>query len=226
MGLNLSRSMSDELRVEPSRTRPIRSSRFSELLLSHHEIYRVFRRLTGSSRVNREFIEKYVRPRCGETILDLGCGPGDVCELLPNVTYVGIDSSEPYINAARKRFGYRARFICGDVGCLELEELGRLDVAIGMGVIHHLNDESVITVLQKVRSFLCPGGRFVSYDPCFTSPQHLVARWIHSHDRGRFVRFDEEYEHLISRVFSSYKRHIRTDMCTVPATVIIFECAV
>jgi len=218
--------MSDERRTKPINLDQSRATSFRELVLKHQSIYRIFRKLTGSSRVNREFIQKYVRPQHGETILDLGCGPGDVCVLLPEVNYIGIDYSKSYIDAARKRFGDRARFICGDVSALESEQLGRIDAVIGMGVIHHLPDGGVISTLRKIRCLLSPGGRFVSYDPCFTNPQHPVARWIHRHDRGRFVRSDYEYERIVSEVFPSYKRHIRTDLCTVPATVIIFECVI
>jgi len=198
--------------------------KFTELVLANHSLYRAFRRLTGSDRVNREFVEQYVRPRNGETVLDLGCGPGDVFELMPEVRYIGIDFSRGYIAAAQKRFGGRATFLCGDVNDAMRERLGPVDIVIAMGVIHHLSDPEVIALLQKVHLLLRPGGRFVSYDPCFTNPQHPVARWIHRHDRGDFVRFDIEYERLISQSFRSYERPIRTDLCTVPATVIIFEC--
>jgi ubiquinone/menaquinone biosynthesis C-methylase UbiE len=78
---------------------------FTEFVLAHHRVYRAFRRLTGSDRVNREFVHNYVRPQSGETILDLGCGPGDVFELMPHVRYIGIDFSQGYVAAARKRFG-------------------------------------------------------------------------------------------------------------------------
>jgi 2-polyprenyl-3-methyl-5-hydroxy-6-metoxy-1,4-benzoquinol methylase len=198
--------------------------RFTEFVLANHSLYRTFRRLTGSDRVNREFVERYVRPQSGETILDLGCGPGDVCELMSAVKYIGVDFSEGYIAAARKRFGNRATFLCGDLNDVARERFGTLDTVIAMGVIHHLSDPEVIGVLQTVRTLLRPGGRFISYDPCFTEAQHPIARWIHRHDRGQFVRFDKQYEDLICQVFVSYKRHIRTDLCTVPATVVIFEC--
>jgi cyclopropane fatty-acyl-phospholipid synthase-like methyltransferase len=199
--------------------------RLSDFVLAHHGIYRTFRTLTGSARVNRAFVEQYVCPSEGDAVLDLGCGPGDVFELMPQVRYVGIDMSENYVAAARRKFGERARFLSGDLNSVEMLQLGPFDRVIAMGVMHHLSDDEVISMLSRVREFLKPDGRFISYDPGFTEPQHPVARWLHKHDRGRFVRFDRQYERLISKVFSSYHRHIRTDLCTVPATVIIFECS-
>jgi SAM-dependent methyltransferase len=195
-----------------------------EALLGRHSIYRGFRRLTGSDRVNRIFIEQYVRPRNGDAILDVGCGPADVLELIPQVRYTGIDASPNYIAAARRRFGEQAAFFCGDAASLSARGLDAFDAVICMGVMHHLSDAQVLEMLRCARDLLKAGGRFVSYDPCFTHPQHWFARWIHQRDRGEFVRFDRDYEKLIAQVFPSYRRDIRTDLCTVPATVVIFDC--
>src|SRR5580658_8806329 len=125
--------------------------RFSEFALAHHGIYRAFRRLTGSARVNREFVQSYVRPQSGDAILDLGCGPGDVFELMPQVRYVGIDMSENYVAAARRRFGSRAKFLSGDLNSVEPEQLGNFDRVIAMGVMHHLSDDEVLAMLRRIR---------------------------------------------------------------------------
>jgi cyclopropane fatty-acyl-phospholipid synthase-like methyltransferase len=195
-----------------------------ESILGRHHFYRAFRKLTGSDRVNREFVEKYIRPHEQDRILDIGCGPADVFAFMQQVRYTGIDASQNYIDFARNRFGSNGTFLCGDLKALETDWQTSFDAVISMGVIHHLNDEEVKQMLRKVPCLLKPQGRFLSYDPCFTERQHPVARWIHKHDRGRFVRFAEHYEKLLSSVFPSYRKHIRTDLCTVPATVIIFEC--
>ena len=195
-----------------------------EVLLGRQYVYRTFRKLTGSDRVNREFVEKYVRPRSGDLVLDLGCGPADVFAWMPQVKYIGVDASPDYIAAARRRYGENATLICGDVNDLARKHFAAFDAIVCLGVLHHLNDDEVLGLLRSARDLLKPSGRFVSYDPCFTEPQHRVARWIHRHDRGNFVRFDRQYEDLISRVFRTYRREVRTDLCTVPATVIVFDC--
>src|ERR1039457_2560842 len=111
-----------------------------------------------------------------------------------------------------------------DVSDLARKHFAAFDAIVCLGVLHHLNDDEVLGVLRSARNLLKPSGRFVSYDPCFIEPQHRVARWIHRHDRGNFVRFDRQYEDLIARVFRTYRREVRTDMCTVPATVVVFDC--
>jgi SAM-dependent methyltransferase len=197
----------------------------TEFLLGRNSIYRGFRRLTGSDRLNREFVDHYVRPREGDEVLDIGCGPADVVELMPKVRYTGIDPSSNYIASARSRFGDHAKFHCGDLSSLGNDKENTFDAVICMGVMHHLSDTEVSTMLTGVHHLLKPGGRFISYDPCFTEPQHPMARWIHKHDRGEFVRFDYHYERLVSGVFPAHRSHLRTDLCTVPSTVVIFDCS-
>jgi len=50
----------------------------------------------GHSRILH--VENYIRPRDGDRILDIGCGPGDILEFLPSVEYLGFDVNQriPY----------------------------------------------------------------------------------------------------------------------------------
>ncbi len=68
----------------------------------------------GHIAVIKEHIEKY------DTVLDAGCGPGRLLELLPQgyqrSGYVGVDLYEPFIKQARMDFHEdRHRFIVGDL---------------------------------------------------------------------------------------------------------------
>jgi len=53
----------------------------------------------------------------GDTVLDLACGDGGFAEfLLPRgLGYVGVDASEPMVEAARRRLGSRARAELADL---------------------------------------------------------------------------------------------------------------
>src|SRR4051812_38034740 len=73
--------------------------------------YRFFQTLLrGNSRKN--YVKEYIRPRPGDRVLDIGCGPGDFLSDMPEVDYLGIDISKPYIEAAKSRFCTRGRFVC------------------------------------------------------------------------------------------------------------------
>ncbi len=69
--------------------------------------YTLFQKFVGSSSCHKTYARDYVRPRMGDRVLDIGCGPASILEYLPGVEYVGIDLSPKYIKAAQNRFGNR-----------------------------------------------------------------------------------------------------------------------
>jgi len=192
-------------------------------ILSHHAIYGLFRRLTGSDGLNAVMVEQYIRPRPGDVIVDVGCGPADIVQWLPEVRYYGIDLSEDYLAAARRRWGNRGTFLRAEVGRFAWDDLPPADIVMSLGVLHHLDDPEAVALLRGAKARLRDGGRFVSYDPCFTRPQHPVARAIHRLDRGRNVRFDGPMTDLVRTVFPDARCTVRTDLCRVPSTVLIVE---
>ena len=104
-------------------------------------------------------------------MLDLGCGPGDVVEDIPNVEYVGLDASERYIEDARGRFGARASFIIADVLEVATGDLGEIDLVHAHGLLHHVDDAVAARVGALAAEVLVPSGRFVTADPCFHPDQ-------------------------------------------------------
>ncbi len=69
-------------------------------ILSLPAAYRLFSNLVGGHRSRTECVTRYIRPRVSDRVLDCGCGPGDLCEYLPDVDYVGIDIDARYIAEA------------------------------------------------------------------------------------------------------------------------------
>lgn len=82
-------------------------------ILANPFVYRLFSTIVGQGPARRVYVNEHIQPEKGSRVLDIGCGPADILEYLPeNIEYVGIDMSGEYIEAARKRFGRRGRFIC------------------------------------------------------------------------------------------------------------------
>ena len=61
-------------------------------ILSRPTVYSLFEAFIGALTARERVIREYVRPKAGDHILDIGCGPGDVVGFLPEgVRYVGFD---------------------------------------------------------------------------------------------------------------------------------------
>lgn len=191
-------------------------------LLNAAPVYRAFCNLAcgAAERVAREFI----RATPGERVLDIGCGPGDRLRYLPEVEYVGFDLSERYVAAARRRFGTRGEFHCQDVCEVDPGTLGRFDLVLAMGIVHHLDDLQAYRLFELAETVLRPGGRLVTFDGCYTDDQPWICRRLLSWDRGRHVRTQDRYLALAREVFSDIEVEVRHDLLRIPYTHIILQC--
>src|SRR5579871_2599938 len=73
-------------------------------VLARPWVYQLFFNVIGAPERSRILVRDYIRPRPGDRILEIGCGPGTIVPYLPDSEYVGFDLSEEYIEQARKKF--------------------------------------------------------------------------------------------------------------------------
>jgi 2-polyprenyl-3-methyl-5-hydroxy-6-metoxy-1,4-benzoquinol methylase len=185
-------------------------------------IYQLFQRLGGFFRLRLIALNDYLPISPGSRIFDIGCGPGHIIEHLPRgIEYHGFDTDESYIDYAARHFAHLGNFHCCMFDETVKEKFGLADVVTLNTLLHHLADDQVIQLLSAVRMCLRPGGIVFTLDPCFREGQSPVAKWIHAHDRGKFVRTEPEYRALLSRVFPYVEIHIRADLSIIPTTIII-----
>lgn len=119
-------------------------------LLEFPAVYRLFATAIGGKFRDR-YVAEYVQPQAGDRILDIGCGPGDILDHLPDVRYLGVDMNARYIAAARKRFGNLGEFRCESATETVLREPASFDLVMANGVLHHLDDSEASKVLTLVR---------------------------------------------------------------------------
>jgi ubiquinone/menaquinone biosynthesis C-methylase UbiE len=105
-------------------------------------------------------------PAKGDRVLDVGCGFGDTTQVLSALvgnegSAVGIDVSEPFINASIAEADAAGvpdiSFVAGDVQDMDLD--GPYDYVFSrMGIMFFANP---VQALRNIRGALRPGGRFV-----------------------------------------------------------------
>jgi SAM-dependent methyltransferase len=192
-------------------------------ILSHPRIYSAFQSLMGAKQFRTNFVSQRVRPVPGMAILDIGCGPADILAYLPDVDYWGYDISEAYIERAQNTFGHRGHFHCKQLLPGDLNGLPKFDLVIAIGLLHHLDDQVALGVLQLAHEALAPGGRLLTVDPCLDPSQNFIARFLVRNDRGQNVRDRDGYEALALKVFTAPDATV-SHQAWIPYTHCVMEC--
>ncbi len=154
------------------------------------------------------------------TVLDLGCGTGNLLRYLKDVVptkYVGIDISEAFIEAARVEFGHLATFhIAGADGFDTVFLEDKFDKAIAMGLLHHIDDNAARATLQYAANNIAVDGQFCSLDPTFTEDMGRIAKTIVGADRGQHVRKPSQYAALAGEYFAKVETIVLDNVLRVP----------
>lgn len=193
-------------------------------VLSVPAAYRTLQQLVAARHMYAEFVEKYVRVGPDQRVLDIGCGPADILDFLPECDYVGVDLSNRYVESARARFGSRGTFHCLPVAEMTVREPASFDIVIAKGLVHHLDDLEARKLFAVACEALKPGGRLVTFDGCFVPGQSRIARCLLSLDRGKYVRTEPEYLALAHESFDGVVPHLRHNLTRIPYTLLIMEC--
>jgi cyclopropane fatty-acyl-phospholipid synthase-like methyltransferase len=192
-------------------------------MLGAPQIYSFAMRMIGGQKARKVHAEQYISAKPGDRVLDVGCGPADILNFLPDIHYVGIDMESSYIASAKEKFRNRGSFIIGDVAAIDPSSFEPFDIILANGLLHHLNDDQVFRLLESCKKLLKPNGRMITLDGCYTEKQHIFDRWMLDNDRGDFVRREHEYRALATRVFASVTLHKRTDLLRIPYTILLME---
>jgi len=195
-------------------------------LLGRSSIYLRVQDLLGARGFRERLIRDWLAIEPGQRVLDIGCGPAAIVDQLPvGVEYHGFDDNPDYIAAARRRVGHRARFWQARVERATVDRLGRFDRILALGVLHHLDDDAARALFALAAGALAPGGRVITYDPCFTPGQPFLARLMAERDRGRHVRTAPAYTELARGRFTDVTGDVVTGHLRIPYTAFILTCA-
>ena len=193
-------------------------------LLDYPLVYLSLQAAIGAKRARKLCLDQFALPIVGERVLDVGCGPGFVIDYLPKVDYVGIDIDRRYIDHAKKHYGDRGDFHCYELTAERARKLGSFDLILLNGVLHHIDDATTVELLRILAESLNPGGRLMTLDGCYMESMSPISRFLLNHDRGDFVRRQNEYVDLASGIFAKVEPIHRTNLFHIPYNALVMVC--
>lgn len=139
----------------------------------------------------REATLRRLNLKPGERVIDVGCGPGFLCESMaaavgPTGRVVGIDISEDFIDFATKhKHSDHIEYRVSNATALPAESM-QFDVAVSTQVIEYVADADA--ALGEIARVLRPGGRAIIVDTDFDS-------WVwHATDAERMTQIMKGWE--------------------------------
>ncbi len=130
-------------------------------------VVEVFNQSSGAKRRRRK-IAAALAPESGESVLDVGCGPGHQAYELSSIVgptgqITGVDPAESAIAIASRRCSglSNARFRLGEAANLPFDDQ-EFDSVMSSQVFEYLND--VDSGLREMYRVLRPGGRVLIHD--------------------------------------------------------------
>jgi 2-polyprenyl-3-methyl-5-hydroxy-6-metoxy-1,4-benzoquinol methylase len=107
----------------------------------------------------------------GARVLDVGCGAGDLVQLLHEQGFraaAGVDVSAEQVALAASRGVQGVRE--GDLLEQLAQESGALDAVVALDVLEHFSPDETLGVLDAIAGSLRPGGVLIARTPNATSP--------------------------------------------------------
>jgi len=168
---------------------------FLHRLLENPLVFELQQKLCNNySAIRQEFDD--ILGATGRRIIDIGCSTGtcaaEIIDFEKN-DYTGVDIEAQYIETAAKRVP-SGRFITLDARAMPFPDHD-FDIAMFIGVMHHMDDALVRDCLHEVRRIAKPEARVLVAEPVFT-PGEWLSTILLKMDRGKNIRDEAGYRAL------------------------------
>ncbi|MSQ14923.1 MAG: methyltransferase domain-containing protein [Dehalococcoidia bacterium] len=134
--------------------------------------------ISESLRARKKAVLSFADAQPGQTVLDLGCGPGEYAgDILSNGAFwYGVDLSQVMLKHAQARISGQpwGRLVQGSAAFVPLKS-SSVDVVICSGVVDYLSQEQLAGTVKEIRRVLKPDGAL-----CITTNLRDPFRWLRS----------------------------------------------
>jgi len=191
-------------------------------LLSNTHVYSLVQKVMSGTSFREKIVKKFIKKK-NVKVLDIGCGPAEILNCLPQVDYFGYDISPVYINYAKKKYKNRGKFFCKKFTHKEINKLPKFDHVLLFGILHHLNDLEVKKLMLLLKKILKRKGSIITIDNIFINNQNLIAKLLIQYDRGNNVRTKKGYLNILKKYFKKVNSEISIQKF-IPYTWFVTSC--
>ena len=191
-------------------------------LLSHTFFYSLVQKAMSATSFREKIVKKYITKH-NVKVLDIGCGPAEILDVLPKIQYYGFDINPIYINSAKKKYKNRGKFFCKKFTNKDTKHLPKFDHVMLLGVLHHLSDNEINTLMANIKKVLKRKGNIITLDNIFIKNQNFIARFLIQMDKGNNVRSKSGYLNILKKHFKKINSKIYHQKF-IPYTYFVTNC--
>ncbi len=171
-------------------------------------IYKIIQKIMSGTSFRKKIINDHIKKK-NLKILDIGCGPAEIVDYIPDCEYYGYDIDKRSIEYAKKKYSNKKyKFFCKIFNKNELKKLPKFDYIILFGILHHLNNNEISSILNLCKKIMKKNCKILTEDPILIKNQNIIAKFLIQKDRGMNVRNKKEYLFLLKSHFKIVKYKI------------------
>ena len=199
-------------------------------LLKYPQVYNFYQRLIGADSYLKKFAYVFLNQGDNIKILDLGCGTSNILKFLTlskkekNISYVGIDVSEKYIEYTKKKFPDGVYFV--QSVCDQINVDMKFDLIICLAVMAALDDDKLKDMFGVICSKANMSTKIILSDMNCRENANALEKFFYRNERNSYVRREEEYRQIITQYFNIDKVHYWDNVYRIPYSKVIFECSI
>jgi len=187
-------------------------------------IYKIIQYVMSGTSFRNSIIKKNIR-KSNLKILDIGCGPAQILEHIPQCDYYGYDIDQRSIQYAKKKYRQKNyHFYCKKFNKTEIKKLPKFDFVIFFGILHHLSNKEADKMLTLCKRIMKKNSKLLTEDPILVEKQNIIAKFLIEKDRGINVRQKKEYINLLKKHFKKIKNKV-THQFFIPYTWFTTVCS-
>lgn len=139
-------------------------------------------------------------------ILEIGCSTGNIAQAFSkykNINYTGIDIDNSAIRFAKNSFKNKNNFQFLNIDLRDYIKINnkKYDYVLFAGIIHHINDNTAIELLNSAIDLISNNGILVIVDPLLPDKKDpLLIHYYMKLEQGNFVKTKKEMLILIKKI--------------------------